>query len=371
MRLLIHCYEYPPLGGGAANAIYYILKQFEAYTDLEVDVVTSSIDKQGVDVITDNIRVHYLDIGKNGTLHFQSQKDLLKYSWQSYWYTKKILQKKKYDLLHAFFGIPSGFISMMLRIPYIVSLRGSDVPFFNERFRLADKLIFKRLNRLIWNNALRVIANSTGLRSLAHSTHPQIPIDIIPNGIDTSYFIPRTRVWSGTINIVTTCRLIKRKAVDILIIALRNMANIRLTVIGDGPERMRLEELADQYAVPAVFLGCIDHSKIYLYLRSADLFVLPSTNEGMSNSVLEAMACGLAIIATDVGGSRELIKSNGFIIQVNNSDQLRAAISCYLKSPALLKSHGNESRRIAEEMDWKNVALSYYNIYRKCISKNC
>src|SRR3989344_4881417 len=133
-RVLVLNYEFPPLGGGAGNATYYLLKEFAKYPDLEIDLVTSSVDTFRVEKFAGNITIHFLNIGKRGNLHYQTNQKLLMYSWKSYWYSKKLMEEKEYDLCHAFFGIPCGYVAMMLRLPYIVSLRGSDVPFYNKRF---------------------------------------------------------------------------------------------------------------------------------------------------------------------------------------------------------------------------------------------
>ena len=70
-------YEFPPLGGGAGNATYYLLKEFSKYDDIEIDFVTSSIDEFKEEKFSKNITIYYLDIGKKGNLHYQSNKNLL------------------------------------------------------------------------------------------------------------------------------------------------------------------------------------------------------------------------------------------------------------------------------------------------------
>jgi len=136
-------YEFPPLGGGAGNASYYMLREFSKYHDLNIDLITSSADKYRVEQFAENISIHFLDIHKNNTaLHYQSNKNLITYTMKVYFYAKKLRKQKSYDLCHAFFGIPCGAIALLLGVPYIVSLRGSDVPGHNERFALADVLFF-------------------------------------------------------------------------------------------------------------------------------------------------------------------------------------------------------------------------------------
>lgn len=104
-----------------------------------MDLVTSAPDReQVIETLGEDIQIHKLDIGKNGNLHHQSKKDLLRYSYRAYRYADKLLQANEYDVIHAFFGVPCGVLAMRLgkkyKIPYIVSLRGADVPGYSERF---------------------------------------------------------------------------------------------------------------------------------------------------------------------------------------------------------------------------------------------
>ena len=109
----------------------------------------------------------------------------------------------------------------------------------------------------------------------------------------------------------------------------------------------------------------VEHEKIAENLRNADIFVLPSLNEGMSNSVLEAMACGLPIITTNVGGSYELISGNGFIVEKASSKALKDILDLYQNSPALINEHSLKSRILAEKMDWKTISAEYIKLYLK------
>ena len=126
MRVLFFNYEYPPLGGGAANATFYILQEYAKLPGLKVDLVTSSIDSEyHLERIGDNIVVHRLPIGKNKTnLHFQSQKELIVYSWKAYFFAWKLIRKNKYALTHSFFSVPCGFLSTVIKmqfgLPYII-----------------------------------------------------------------------------------------------------------------------------------------------------------------------------------------------------------------------------------------------------------
>lgn len=367
MKILMLNYEFPPLGGGAGNATFYLLREIATLNSIEIDLVTSSVTGYKQEKFSDNITIHYLDIGKNNkNLHYQSNRDLIIYTLKAYYYCKKLLNKEKYTLCHSFFGIPCGFISMLLRLPYIVSLRGSDVPFYNYRFYWYDKLIFKYLSSFIWRKAAKVTVNSAGLKELALITSPRQKFDIIYNGIDNDDFKPclnKDQSRGDQFKIISVGRLIQRKGYQFLIEAMRGIQGIELTIIGDGVLLKELMDLADNYGLNVIFLGELSHDQIADHLKQADVFVMPSLNEGMSNAILEAMACGLPIITTDVGGSKELINSNGLVVKKESAAELRSAIDLLKNDSTLRSKMGKESTLQAEKFSWKNVALSYLNIY--------
>lgn len=356
-------YEFPPLGGGAGNATYYLLKEFSKIKDLEIELVTSSIDGFRVEQFAKNIKIHFLNIGKKGNLHYQSNKDLLTYSIKAKKYCKKLMKEKKFDLCHAFFGIPCGYIAMKWELPYIVSLRGSDVPFYNKRFYWMDKLFFKRLSKKIWEKSKMTITNSDGLKELALESSPNQKIEVIYNGVDTEEFKPLKTKQNKKIVLISTGRLIERKGYQYLIPALKDFNEFELWLIGDGNLTNELKELAKQNNVDVKFLGKKNHKDLIKDLQKADIFILPSLNEGMSNSILEAMACGLPIITTDTGGSKELIKENGFIVEKESISDIKKILKKYLKDKSLIKKQGKKSREIAEKMSWKNTAEEYLEVY--------
>ena len=363
MRILLLNYEYPPLGGGAGNATRYLLKAFSQIDDLHIDLVTSSVDKFRVEPLYDRITGHFLDINKKGSLHYQSIKDLLLYSWKSYRYSQKLVSQNKYDLIHAFFGIPCGFVAMKLKLPYIVSLRGSDVPGYNQRFALMDRLIFARLSRTVWKRAKRVIANSQGLKDLAQKNSPDQPIEIIPNGVDAESFLVRKKFMNnGRLKVLSVGRLIPRKGMVYLVQAIKGMQNVSLNIVGDGPLRNDLQNAS--VGMDVNFLGTLSHDELKNLYSEHDVFVLPSLNEGMSNTVLEAMASGLPVIITDTGGTKELVNGNGFVIPRVDSCALKESIARFISEPSSLNTMGRKSREISQTMRWDNIAWRYKNTYR-------
>lgn len=380
MRILFLNYEYPPLGGGAGNATFFILQEYAKIPGLAVDLVTSSTDdKYYKEKIGEGITIHKIPIGKNSkNIHFQSQGDLLVYSWKAYFYCKKLCQKNKYDLSHSFFSVPCGFLSLLLKnnfkIPYVVSLRGADVPGYAERFSFVYGLLTP-LIKLIWKKSSAVISVSEGLKELANVANPNQKIGVIYNGIDVNHFKPQEFSQQKEKFIITpgASRLASRKGLNYLIEAVhilsQNYPNLYLKIMGDGAERSILEELVDKLNIgdKIEFMGQIPKEKTSPYYQEASVFVLPSLNEGMSNAMLEALASGLPILATDTGGSKELIREgeNGFIIKMKDSQDIAEKIEKLIKDLELRRKMGENSRQRALELSWENVAKQYYELYKK------
>jgi glycosyltransferase involved in cell wall biosynthesis len=384
MRILFLNYEYPPLGGGAANATAYILEEYAKIPELEVDLVTSSTDNQyHLNKIGNNINIHKLPIGKNaGNLHFQSQKDLLVYAGKAYFFSRKLIRQLaekniKYDLSHSFFTVPCGFISLLLKwqhnIPYVVSLRGSDVPGYSDRFVFLYGLL-KPLIKLIWKKSSAVIANSTGLRELAQKTNSKQKIGVIYNGIDTNNFKPSPEVKPVNKFILTTgaSRITTRKGIDYLIQAIKQLSlqypQLLLRAMGEGDAKESLKKLARDLKIEknVEFIGRIPREKTAPFYQEASLFILPSLNEGMSNAMLEALSSGLPLLATDTGGTKEILEDgeNGFIIKMKNASDIAEKIKKLMDDSELREKMAEISRKKALEMSWEKIAKEYLNLYK-------
>lgn len=375
MKVLMLNYEYPPLGGGAANATYYLLKEFSQVKNIKIDLITSSADSEFViEQMSINIKIHKLPVNKK-KIHYWTQKEILTYSWKAYKYVKK-LDAGSYDLIHAFFGFPCGAIAYMFKkdIPYIVSLRGSDVPGFNNRFSF-QYIFLKPIIKQVWKSSGAVIANSRGLKDLALKTDPDADIGVIYNGIHLEEFNPEIRNYDkkdGVFTVLTVARLIERKGIDDLIKAVAmlvkdGVTDIRLKIIGKGNMEEALKALSRELDIAEFvdFLEYVPHEKLPLHYCSSDVFVLPSKYEGMSNTVLEAMASGLPVIVTDTGGTAEVLKNNGILIPTDSPEMIAEAILCLMRDANQRIKMGFQSRKIVEGMQWMTVANQYLKVYEE------
>ncbi len=373
MKILMLNYEYPPLGGGGSNACKYVIEELSRQ-GVKVDLITSSeTGTVQIEEPDEHTRIYKLPINKKA-IHYWTQKEIVRYTWEARFFMNKLLKDNDYDLCHAFFTIPSGLVAYLKRkeLPYIVSLRGSDVPGFNDRFGF-EYIFLKPMIKKIWKEAEYVVANSQGLKELALETEPERHILVIRNGIDISEFTMADTVEHKTTGIICVSRLIKRKGIRYLIEALSLLKDrdISLTLVGEGIQEDELRELAKKLCVDHMidFKGYVEHDNISRLYMENDIFVLPSLNEGMSNAVLEAMACGLPVIVTDTGGTSELIDGNGMVIPKKDPGALADALEKLIDEPETGRLMGYKSREIVSQMSWESVAGEYIRLYEN-ISRN-
>ena len=203
----------------------------------------------------------------------------------------------------------------------------------------------------------------------------------IPNGVDTQRFNPaqpsekvalrqKLRLPEG-LNVVFTGRLSPEKRVNDVITAWpairRHVPNANLLLIGSGDEEATLKEMAGD---GVYFLGRIED--VAPYLRSADLFILPSETEGLSNALLEAMACGLPAVVTAVGGATDLIvhQKSGWLIPPKSEEAIHDAVATLLANEEMRNRLGTMARqKIMSEYTLNQTADRLVQLYRALISQ--
>ena len=296
------------------------------------------------------------------------------------WYSLWQVRQFKPDVVHIFFGIPDGPIGWALKrvygLPYLISLRGADVPSDEVKRFAKHYKILRPLVRWLWNDADALVSVSNGLREYAYETTPDLPIEVIPNAIELSVFTPpRKREANGPVKLLFVGRLNAFKNVESLIEAvgqLRNMGvnKFELQLIGEGERRANLERLTVERGLTRHirFLGWLERESLVERYRQADLFVTATTWEGMPNTVLEGMACGLPVVATRASGLDQLVKDgvNGYLVDINDAAALADRLASLIDNPYERTRMGKESRKIAEqEFAWEYIAEQYVQIYRR------
>ncbi|MBI3173109.1 MAG: glycosyltransferase family 4 protein [Chloroflexi bacterium] len=375
MRILVINSEYPPIGGGAGNASANIARWFVAFGH-EVAVLTAHFGDLPHQEAKDGVTVHRIPAlrrkqDRSGAL------EQLAFIASGTLYSLGLARRFKPDVTLAFFGMPSGAIAWVLkflyRIPYVVSLRGGDVPGFRPYdFKVFHKLIGPFLH-VIWHAASGVIANSHGLGALARAFDSSIEIPIIPNGVEGSRFDASQRDWSAP-RLLSAGRVVYQKGLDLGLRALAQLKDLdwRWTIAGDGPQMEPLQSLAQELGIAerVTFLGWQSQEALAHGYHHANVFLFPSRHEGMPNAVLEAMASGLPVVATRIAGSEELVVDGetGILVTPEDVNALRDGLRLLITDSRKREQMGQASRqRVEREYSWESVARQYSEYLEKII----
>lgn len=371
MNILVISHEFPPVGGGGANACLFLTRGY-AKEGHKVTVITVWYEGLREKEWSDGVEIYRIKSKRAGKEHC-SFTEMFDYIRKACPLADRMAKKRSYDVCQIFFGIPSGPIGYWLKkrygLPYIIRFGGGDIPGFQERFQWLYKILGPFV-KLLWNHADALVANSEGLKTFAEKFYDKKPIAVICNGVDTAVFYPREQqTKSGKIHLLFVSRLIERKGLQFVIPKLMRIQaaagrSIHLTVVGDGPYRMTLERLAKQYGVNEMitFAGQKGKDELLPYYQSGDIFLFPSKREGMPNAVLEAMACGVPVLMAPCEGSKELIDGNGLIVE---AEKMGDVLCDVVKDSDRLRTWGKESRRRATELfSWDFVVQSYLEMMR-------
>ena len=198
----------------------------------------------------------------------------------------------------------------------------------------------------------------------------------IPNGVDIKKFTKGTdKAKREQRNITFIGRLDSYKGVDFLLNGFKGLLSkvnsVRLVIVGDGPDETKFINMARDLAIQNVVNFKGRREDILSELYKTDIFVLPSLSEGMSNVLLEAMACGLPVVATLVGGNGDLIKDryNGILIPPRDSTRLSEVLLELLENEELVQRLGKEARKTIERnYSIDQVVDKYIKLYNQLLS---
>jgi glycosyltransferase involved in cell wall biosynthesis len=383
MKLLLINNEFPPIGGGGSTVTKYAL-EYLAKAGHDVTLITSrykDLPRREVQSGATIIRVPAIRRYKD----YAAMWELVTFGISALVYTFFYTFRHRVDFIQAYFAVPAGWVAWMLSfvpvrrnggrpIPYAVYFGGSDIPNANpSRFKNVYPLITPLL-RAIWRRAKFRTVCSEDLVRLAKEADSTSEFLCIPNGVDTKRFAPIVRPANPRVKILFIGRLIPRKGFQRVVRALprvRELARLpfEVEVVGTGAAQTELNTLAGTLGVSDLihYVGTVSYDKLEQSYQYADIFVLTSLSEGMPSVILEAMGCGLPIIASDVGGNNEIVKEgeNGFLIQGDDIETLAKQLAQLINDGALRQAQGSRSRTFALQYDWSHIMGQYDALYRK------
>jgi len=369
MKIAIIISLFPPNKPGGTEIATYNLAKYLAKRGHEIYVITSYDER------------YYLPPGlpkiykENGFYVHRISRSKIRIIGVFSFYVKIFLKIRtiKPDIVQVQsidIGISAWLIKKILTIPYVVWGRGSDVYQLNRFGRIRSKLILK--------NADAILALTENMRiTLKNICNTEIYI--VPNGIDLEEYnggtlFPDRKTGTKNILFVGTLRLVK--GVQYLITSMKKiheeMPDARLILVGDGEERERLAALSLQLGIQkhVQFIGIVPQEKVKTFMQQADVFVLPSLSEGFPNVIIEAMACGLPIIASRVGGIPDILTNdtNGYLVEAKDTHDMANKIILLLSDDALRKKISDNNRLLVKKYAWENVIFKLEKIYALSIS---
>lgn len=290
--------------------------------------------------------------------------------------------RNEIDLVHThqaiWEAVSAGVARLVINVPTLIQPASSG--YFGEAEELARTRGFPVLRRLILrNSAFASISRDIERQWLALGVSPD-RMHRMASGVDSSRFFPGPSEVGASLpahpRVLFTGRLHPQKNLDVLIDSWAAVHQVRpdahLILLGEGPDRKRLVARVDALGLTQSihFLGAIEEPETYL--RAADVFVLPSIAEGMSNSLLEAMATGLPCIASEIGGNTDLLDdgATGLLVPPSDPRAWADAILRVLNTPSLAKSLGKAALcRINREFALPIVVDRYIDLYRSLLTR--
>lgn len=375
MKILIINYEYPPLGGGASKQSYLLANELSKRH--KIIVLTSHFNNfKTVEHKNPGLTIYRVPVFRKYPYRVRVI-ELLLFIISGFIYSLHIARKEKIDVVISFFASPSGliayFLKRLFKIPYIVSLRGFDVPgHATKEYKLLQDLN-KNIIKTVLKSADTVSTNSYHLAKLTNIIYPDLKIFIIPNAVQIKNFV-RTRRNKDILKIITVGRLNLLKGFSELIDAitlLKTDKKYKLYIVGDGPLKNSLEKKTKDLGLKKriVFCGWMERKKLDHLYQQSDIFVFLSHEEGMSNVLLESISFGLPIVATDIPANQGIVENNinGFLVKPGDINNTVNKLTLLIDNPTLREKFGKQSKKIAKRFDVQNMVNSFESVANKIV----
>jgi len=369
-KVLVLTENFPPISGGSGRWFWELYSRLpkEQYLILADDIEgAAEFDKS-----------HQLNIQrmplKSAEWGLKSLRGM-KFYWRLIWQIRKIIKQQQITHIHCGRVIHEGVTAWLLKLitgtPYLCYVHGEDVETAatSGEHNLLVKQVCKHAERLICNSH-----NSANIVKRLHYAGDD-KIEVLHPGVDASLFVPlaadegfkQQMAWQGRKVIITVGRLQERKGQDMMIRATallkEQFPEVLYAIIGRGDRLESLKVLAAELGVNehVQFLTEVSDPQMIQCYQQSDVFILPNRTigndiEGFGMVLVEAQACGKAVIAGDSGGTKEtmLINESGFVIDCTDAQLISSTVAKLLADPERSAKMGKVGRKHVEsELDWQ------------------
>jgi teichuronic acid biosynthesis glycosyltransferase TuaC len=279
------------------------------------------------------------------------------------------------DAIDAHYLYPDGVVAAWLGrrfgLPVVITARGTDVNL------LPQYVVPRRLMQGAIRDAAALIAVSAAIRQalIALGAAPG-KVTVLRNGVDTSLFRPpadraaaRAALGLSRPTLISVGLLIERKGHHLAIQAMPALPAFALLIVGEGPERAELESLARRLGVQdrVRLLGARPHAELPALYGAADALVLASSREGWANVLLEAMACGTPVVASNIWGNPEVVQSHeaGLLMEARTPDAIASAVNRLFAAPPDRAA----TRAYAERFGWDETTQGQLRLFQEILAR--
>jgi glycosyltransferase involved in cell wall biosynthesis len=374
MRILVLNHEFPPIGGGGGRAAEDSCLELSKQ-GYEIKVLTTHIKGLPLEEERDGYQVIRLTSLRTQPYR-ASLLSMAAYVLAGLWAGRRLVHSFKPDLIHAHFAVPAGALawalSRMTGIPYVLTVHLGDVPGgVPEKTGGWFRWIFP-FTRVIWKRANRIVAVSGFTRQLALKKY-DVKIQVIPNGVDLETLKPGLIQLNEPPRIVFAGRFMEQKNPLQLVQTMNELKKLdwQCVMIGDGPLMQNVRrtvselDLGDRFR----FTGCIDPQDVLNWFDKSDILFMPSRSEGLPVVGVQALAKGLAIVASRVGGFVDLVDNgkNGYLIPQDDTDAFSTALLSLLSDSNCLLSFRHASLEKATYFELNHVVKEYENLFQSLL----
>jgi len=379
MKILVFSPYYPPHTGGLESHA----DEFNKYLSQKGVDITVFTPKLPQEALENEIRYNNVKITRFPAFEIISNYPLPKFWSLKFWQLFLSLFEEKFDIVISrtrFFNtsLLALIYANIKKVKWIHVEHGSDFVKSGGKFSVfVAKIYDYTFGKLVLTSANNVIANSNASAVFCKKIAPKISCETIYRGVEiekiesTKPNLEIKNNYQKDIIITFIGRLIDGKGVTNLISVIKNTSyNLKLFIIGDGPQKQTLKNLSIRLNLEnkVIFFGNKKFEETIGILKISDIFVNPSYTEGLPTSVIEAALCKKAIIATNVGGTSEIItdQKNGFLIEPKNIKQLKEKLEILINDVATRERFGNNAyNEIKDKFDWEKSIEKYLAIFKR------